>query len=102
MPFLLKAGKALASRRAEIRVQFRHVPGNLFRNRLGLDLDRATNELARLGHSDSVCGLRVRPLGRRCSNEYYSCYHAPAHAACRAAPGAGHRLREACMSKRLS
>ena len=47
MPFLLKAGKALASRRAEIRVQFRHVPGNLFRNRLGLDLDRATNELAR-------------------------------------------------------
>jgi len=48
VPFLLKAGKALASRRAEIRVQFRHVPGNLFRNRLGLDLDRATNELARL------------------------------------------------------
>ena len=45
VPFLLKAGKALASRRAEIRVQFRHVPGNLFRNRLGLDLDRATNEL---------------------------------------------------------
>ena len=47
VPFLLKAGKALASRRAEIRVQFRHVPGNLFRNRLGLDLDRATNELVR-------------------------------------------------------
>ena len=45
VPFLLKAGKALASRRAEIRVQFRHVPGNLFRNRLGVDLDRATNEL---------------------------------------------------------
>ena len=48
VPFLLKAGKALASRHAEIRVQFRHVPGNLFRNRLGLDLDRATNELVRL------------------------------------------------------
>ena len=47
VPFLLKAGKALASRHAEIRVQFRHVPGNLFRNRLGLDLDRATNELVR-------------------------------------------------------
>ena len=45
VPFLLKAGKALASRRTEIRVQFRHVPGNLFRDRLGLDLDRATNEL---------------------------------------------------------
>lgn len=47
VPFLLKAGKALASRRTEIRVQFRHVPGNLFRDRLGLDLDRATNELVR-------------------------------------------------------
>ena len=47
VPFLLKAGKALHSRRAEIRVQFRHVPGNLYRNKMGLDLDRATNELAR-------------------------------------------------------
>lgn len=45
VPFLLKAGKALHSRRAEIRVQFRHVPGNLYRNKMGLDLDRATNEL---------------------------------------------------------
>ena len=47
VPFLLKAGKALESRRTEIRVQFRHVPGNLFRDRLGLDLDRSTNELVR-------------------------------------------------------
>ncbi|KAK9813989.1 hypothetical protein WJX73_008242 [Symbiochloris irregularis] len=45
VPFLLKAGKALHSRHAEIRVQFRHVPGNLYRNKMGLDLDRATNEL---------------------------------------------------------
>lgn len=45
VPFLLKAGKALHSRVAEIRVQFRHVPGNLYRNRLGIDLDKATNEL---------------------------------------------------------
>ena len=45
MPFLLKAGKALHSKRAEIRVQFRHVPGNLYRDKLGIDLDRATNEL---------------------------------------------------------
>lgn len=37
--------QALHSRVAEIRVQFRHVPGNLYRNKLGLDLDRATNEL---------------------------------------------------------
>ncbi len=45
VPFLLKAGKALHSKRAEIRVQFRHVPGNLYKNRLGLDLDQTTNEL---------------------------------------------------------
>ena len=48
VPFLLKAGKALHSKRAEIRVQFRHVPGNLYKNRLGFDLDQATNELVRL------------------------------------------------------
>ena len=26
-------------------MQFRHVPGNLYRNKLGIDLDQATNEL---------------------------------------------------------
>ena len=63
VPFLLKAGKALESRRTEIRVQFRHVPGNLFRDRLGMDLDRATNELVRcfpclasLGHKMPTAG----------------------------------------------
>lgn len=44
---LAQAGKALHSKRAEIRVQFRHVPGNLYRNKMGADLDSATNELAR-------------------------------------------------------
>ena len=33
MPFLLKAGKALHKRQAEIRVQFRHAPGNLYGER---------------------------------------------------------------------
>lgn len=45
VPFLIKAGKALHTRLAEIRVQFRHVPGNLYRDKLGLDLDSTTNEL---------------------------------------------------------
>ncbi|GMJ13118.1 glucose-6-phosphate dehydrogenase 2 [Hibiscus trionum] len=45
VPFLMKAGKALHDRRAEIRVQFRHVPGNLYNRNFGTDLDRATNEL---------------------------------------------------------
>ena len=75
VPFLLKAGKALASRHAEIRVQFRHVPGNLFRNRLGLDLDRATNELVRPeglfacsvpSHVQHICCCAV-PLVLQCT-----------------------------------
>ncbi|XP_038883485.1 glucose-6-phosphate 1-dehydrogenase 1, chloroplastic-like [Benincasa hispida] len=51
VPFLMKAGKALHTRRAEIRVQFRHVPGNLYKRNFGTDLDKATNELV----------LRVQP-----------------------------------------
>jgi glucose-6-phosphate 1-dehydrogenase len=55
VPFLLKAGKALHTRRAEIRVQFRHVPGNLYRDRLGMDLDRVTNELViRIQPNESI------------------------------------------------
>eukprot|EP00475_Leptophrys_vorax_P042916 TRINITY_DN8096_c0_g2_i1.p1 TRINITY_DN8096_c0_g2~~TRINITY_DN8096_c0_g2_i1.p1 ORF type:complete len:470 (-),score=31.62 TRINITY_DN8096_c0_g2_i1:60-1400(-) len=46
VPFLMKAGKALHDLRCEIRVQFRHVPGNLYSHGpCGVDMDRATNEL---------------------------------------------------------
>lgn len=45
VPFLLKAGKALHKRFAEIRVQFRHVPGNIYKSKFSADLDAATNEL---------------------------------------------------------
>ena len=31
VPFILKAGKALNSRKAEIRVQFKDVPGDIFK-----------------------------------------------------------------------
>jgi Glucose-6-phosphate dehydrogenase, C-terminal domain len=43
----LQAGKALHSKRAEIRVQFRHVPGNLYRGKIMGDLDSTTNELVK-------------------------------------------------------
>jgi glucose-6-phosphate 1-dehydrogenase len=59
VPFLLKAGKALSSRTAEIRVQFRHVPGNLYRNKLGIDLDRTTNELVIRIQPDEAIYLKV-------------------------------------------
>lgn len=45
VPFLLKAGKALQRRSAQIRVQFRHVPGNVFTAKFGKEFDRNTNEL---------------------------------------------------------
>lgn len=47
VPFLLKAGKALDKRRAEIRVQFRSVPGNIFKAKLatGMAAESASNEL---------------------------------------------------------
>ncbi|XP_062009248.1 glucose-6-phosphate 1-dehydrogenase, chloroplastic-like [Rosa rugosa] len=51
VPIMLIAGKALQSKRAEIRVQFRHVPGNLYNRNSGTDLDKATNELV----------LRIQP-----------------------------------------
>ncbi|KAK4846489.1 hypothetical protein QYF36_017981 [Acer negundo] len=45
VPLMMIAGKALQSNRVEIRVQFRHVPGNLYNRKLGTDLDKTTNEL---------------------------------------------------------
>lgn len=85
VPFLLKAGKALHSRVAEIRVQFRHVPGNLYRNKLGIDLDKATNELViriqpneaiYLKINNKVPGLGLRIDTSRLDLSYQSRYRA--------------------------
>ena len=45
VPFMMKAGKAMHKRCAEIRVQFRHVPGNLYAHEIGMDPETLTNEL---------------------------------------------------------
>lgn len=45
VPFLIKTGMGLMKNRAEIRIQFRHVPGNIYRERFGHDIDLDTNEL---------------------------------------------------------
>lgn len=45
VPFMMKAGKAMHKRCAEIRVQFRHVPGNLYASEVGIDPETLTNEL---------------------------------------------------------
>ncbi|CAI9261697.1 unnamed protein product [Lactuca saligna] len=59
VPFLMKAGKALNTRRAEIRVQFRHVPGNLYKRNFGMDLDKATNELVLRVQPDEAIYLKI-------------------------------------------
>ncbi|KAK3035863.1 hypothetical protein RJ639_033000 [Escallonia herrerae] len=59
VPFLMKAGKALHDRRAEIRVQFRHVPGNLYKRNFGTDLDQATNELVIRVQPDEAIYLKI-------------------------------------------
>ncbi|MCH92059.1 glucose-6-phosphate 1-dehydrogenase chloroplastic-like, partial [Trifolium medium] len=59
VPFLMKAGKALHNKRAEIRVQFRHVPGNLYKRNFGADLDRATNELVIRVQPDEAIYLKI-------------------------------------------
>ncbi|XP_042057273.1 glucose-6-phosphate 1-dehydrogenase, chloroplastic-like isoform X1 [Salvia splendens] len=59
VPFLMKAGKALHDRRAEIRVQFRHVPGNLYNRNSGTDADRATNELVIRVQPDEAIYLKI-------------------------------------------
>lgn len=59
VPFLMKAGKALHKRRAEIRIQFRHVPGNLYNRNLGADLDQTTNELVIRVQPDEAIYLKI-------------------------------------------
>jgi len=59
VPFLMKAGKALDRRLAEIRVQFRHVPGNVFRQKFGSDLNQNTNELVIRIQPDEQIYLKI-------------------------------------------
>nr|XP_017219196.1 PREDICTED: glucose-6-phosphate 1-dehydrogenase, chloroplastic-like [Daucus carota subsp. sativus] len=59
VPFLMKAGKALHDRRTEIRVQFRHVPGNLYKRNFGTDLDHETNELVIRVQPDEAIYLKI-------------------------------------------
>ncbi|GBF96382.1 hypothetical protein Rsub_09181 [Raphidocelis subcapitata] len=83
VPFLLKAGKALHRRYAEIRVQFRHVPGNLYRSKQGSNLDAHTNELViriqpqeaiYLKINNKVPGLGLRLDTSRLDLQYNTAY----------------------------
>lgn len=45
--------------RVEIRIQFHHVPGNIYRERIGQNIDLATNELILRDHPDEAILLKV-------------------------------------------
>lgn len=59
VPFLIKAGMGMIKHRVEIRIQFRHVPGNLYRARIGHNSDLATNELILRDVPDEAILVRV-------------------------------------------
>jgi glucose-6-phosphate 1-dehydrogenase len=84
VPFLMKAGKALDRRRAEIRIQFHDVPGSIFQgNQFGTDLKHNTNELVvriqpeeqiYLKINNKVPGLGMRLGQTRLDLQYKSQY----------------------------
>ncbi|XP_028064054.1 inactive glucose-6-phosphate 1-dehydrogenase 4, chloroplastic isoform X5 [Camellia sinensis] len=59
VPFLIKAGKGLIKHRVEIRIQFCHVPGNLYRDRMGHNINLASNELILRDVPDEAILVRV-------------------------------------------
>jgi glucose-6-phosphate 1-dehydrogenase len=73
VPFLMKAGKAVDRRLAEIRVQFRHVPGSPFMAKYGRQINENTNELViRIQPEEQVyfkINNKIPGLGMRISQE---------------------------------
>ncbi|CAN6289624.1 unnamed protein product [Urochloa humidicola] len=59
VPFLIMTGMGLMKNRAEIRIQFRHVPGNIYRERFGHDIDLDTNELVLRDQPEEAILLKV-------------------------------------------
>ncbi|KAJ1297391.1 hypothetical protein BS78_01G372200 [Paspalum vaginatum] len=59
IPFFIKTGMGLMNNRAEIRIQFRHVPGNIYHERFGHDIDLDTNELVLRDQPEEAILLKV-------------------------------------------
>ncbi|KAL3679274.1 hypothetical protein R1sor_022230 [Riccia sorocarpa] len=59
VPFLVKAGKGLIKHTVEIRIQFKQVPGNLYRERFGSNLDAVANELVLRVQPDEAIYLKI-------------------------------------------
>ncbi|KNA25621.1 hypothetical protein SOVF_004890 [Spinacia oleracea] len=84
VPFLMKAGKALHNRSAEIRVQFRHVPGNLYARNFGSNLDQSMNELVIRVQPDEAIYLKINNkvpgLGMRLDRSTLNLHYAARYA----------------------
>ncbi|KAL3349843.1 hypothetical protein AABB24_022751 [Solanum stoloniferum] len=60
VPFLIKAGRGLKKNRVEIRIQFRHVPGNIYHKDGGGHMqDLVTNELILRDVPDEAILIRI-------------------------------------------
>ncbi|KAL0412881.1 UNVERIFIED_CONTAM: Inactive glucose-6-phosphate 1-dehydrogenase 4, chloroplastic [Sesamum radiatum] len=59
VPFLIKVGRGLNKHRVEIRIQFRHVPGNLYLGHIGHNSDLTNNELILHDVPDEAILVRV-------------------------------------------
>ncbi|KAJ4753715.1 Glucose-6-phosphate 1-dehydrogenase [Rhynchospora pubera] len=59
VPFLIKTGMGLMKNRVEIRIQFRHVPGSLYREKFGQNIDLDTNELILRDQPEEAILLKV-------------------------------------------
>ncbi|PKI76091.1 hypothetical protein CRG98_003452 [Punica granatum] len=59
VPFMIRTGMGLIKHRMEIRIQFHHVPGNIYRERIGHNIDLATNELILRDVPDEAILIRV-------------------------------------------
>ncbi|KHN43362.1 Glucose-6-phosphate 1-dehydrogenase 4, chloroplastic [Glycine soja] len=59
VPFLIKTGLGLIKHQMEIRIQFRNVPGNVYHECIGHNMDRAVNELILRDVPDEAILVRV-------------------------------------------
>ncbi|XP_006649993.1 inactive glucose-6-phosphate 1-dehydrogenase 4, chloroplastic [Oryza brachyantha] len=59
VPFFIKTGIGLMKNRAEIRIQFNHVPGNIYHERFGHGTDFDTNELILRDQPEEAILLKV-------------------------------------------
>lgn len=83
VPFLLKAGKALDNRRAEIRVQFRQVPGNVYKSKMSNSLNQSNELVIRIQPKEAIYlkinnkvpGLGLRLDTTRLDLQYRSTYN---------------------------